>query len=107
VRARITAKPKPKAAPKRSKYRNVRCEVNGEKFDSKAEARRWQELKLSRQCLAILERLQAGPATNRELAEIALKYTGRLSELRQAGYGVQVLTHDKRSGLVTYRLEVA
>lgn len=31
---------------KRSKYRNVRCEVNGEKFDSKAEARRWQELKL-------------------------------------------------------------
>lgn len=30
----------------RSKYRNVRCEVRGEKFDSKAEARRWQELQL-------------------------------------------------------------
>ena len=41
ARARITAKP---AA--RSKYRNVRCEVDGLKFDSKAEARRWQELRL-------------------------------------------------------------
>jgi hypothetical protein len=39
VRARITAKP-------RSKYRNVRCEVDGQKFDSKAEAARWQELRL-------------------------------------------------------------
>lgn len=32
--------------PARSKYRNVKCEVDGLKFDSKAEARRWQELKL-------------------------------------------------------------
>lgn len=30
----------------RSKYRNVRCEVDGQMFDSKAEARRWQELRL-------------------------------------------------------------
>lgn len=29
-----------------SKYRNVRCEVDGEKFDSKAEAKRWQMLKI-------------------------------------------------------------
>jgi hypothetical protein len=38
-RARITAKP-------RSKYRNVRVEVDGLKFDSKAEAARWQQLRL-------------------------------------------------------------
>lgn len=29
---------------KRSKYGNVRAEVNGEWFDSKREAKRWQEL---------------------------------------------------------------
>lgn len=38
---------KPSAAiEKPSKYRNVRCEVNGEKFDSKREAAYWQELLL-------------------------------------------------------------
>ena len=31
---------------KRSKYKAVRCEVDGEKFDSKKEARRWAELKM-------------------------------------------------------------
>jgi predicted DNA binding CopG/RHH family protein len=35
----MTAKP-------RSKYRNVRVEVDGLKFDSKAEAARWQQLRL-------------------------------------------------------------
>jgi hypothetical protein len=39
MRARMTAKP-------RSKYRNVRVEVDGLKFDSKAEAARWQQLRL-------------------------------------------------------------
>lgn len=42
--------------------------------------------RLSRQCRMILERLQLGPATNRELAELALKYTGRISDLRASGY---------------------
>src|SRR5580698_4926077 len=46
--------------------------------------------RLSRQCVAILERLQRGPATNRELSELSLKYTGRISELRQAGYNIKV-----------------
>lgn len=32
--------------PKPSKYRNVRCEVDGEKFDSKKEAARWHQLNL-------------------------------------------------------------
>jgi hypothetical protein len=39
MRSRITGKP-------RSKYRNVRVEVDGLKFDSKAEAARWQQLRL-------------------------------------------------------------
>lgn len=33
---------------KRSKYRAVRCEVDGEKFDSQKEAARWGELNLLR-----------------------------------------------------------
>jgi len=61
--------------------------------------------RLSRQNTAILTRLQQGPMTNRELAGIALKYTGRLSELRQAGYRVSVLSHDYVTGIVTYGLD--
>jgi hypothetical protein len=60
--------------------------------------------RLSRQCHAILERLQAGPATNRELAMIALKYTGRISELKQAGYRVECFEHKHATGLTRYRL---
>jgi Protein of unknown function (DUF1064) len=34
---------------KPSKYRNVRCEIDGEKFDSKREAAHWQTLKIREQ----------------------------------------------------------
>jgi hypothetical protein len=60
--------------------------------------------RLSRQCQAILDRLTQGAATNRELAELALKYTSRLSDIRAAGYDVRVVAHDHVTGLVTYRL---
>jgi hypothetical protein len=52
-----------------------------------------------------LTRLQAGPASNFELAQIALKYTSRLSDLRAAGYDVRVVERDYASGLTMYRLE--
>ena len=58
--------------------------------------------RLSRQCQAILERLQHGPATNRELAGLALKYSGRISDLRKAGHDVRVWSHEHRTGLVVY-----
>jgi hypothetical protein len=61
--------------------------------------------RLSGQNLAILTRLQAGPASNFELAQIALKYTSRLSDLRAAGYDVRVVERDYASGLTMYRLE--
>lgn len=38
--------------------------------------------RLSKQCAAILQRLEQGPATNVQLAAIALKYTSRLSDIR-------------------------
>lgn len=60
--------------------------------------------RLSDQCRAILARLKEGPATNRELAAYALKYSGRISDLRKAGYCVEVVSHDHKTGLVTYRL---
>lgn len=59
--------------------------------------------RLSNQCQRILERLQKGSATNRELAEISLKYTGRISDLRSAGYLIRC-EENKRTGISVYRL---
>jgi len=53
---------------------------------------------------AILARLRQGPATNDELSRLARKYTSRISDLRQAGYDVRVIEHDRKSGLSLYRL---
>jgi hypothetical protein len=60
--------------------------------------------RLSRQCQVILDRLTQGEATNRELAQIALKYSGRVSDLRSAGYDVRVVSHDHVTGVAVYRL---
>lgn len=58
--------------------------------------------RLAGQSLAILQRLQRGPATNVELARISLKYTSRVSDLRAAGYVVECERREK--GLTVYRL---
>lgn len=60
--------------------------------------------RLTGQNAAIVERLRQGPATNRELAQIALKYTSRLSDIRDAGYSVNIVANDHATGLVTYQL---
>ena len=49
-------------------------------------------------------RLQQGPATNVELAALALKYTSRLSDLRAAGYTITVTARDYATGRTVYRL---
>lgn len=64
-----------------------------------------EQRRLSKQSAEILARLQQGPATNSELAKIALKYTSRISDLRKAGYNVQVCSRDGATGLTVYRLE--
>jgi hypothetical protein len=61
--------------------------------------------RLNRQCLEILARLKQGRASNRELSQIACKYTGRVSELRQAGHKVKVVSRDRENGLTFYELE--
>lgn len=60
--------------------------------------------RLRGQCLAVLDRLRQGPATNRELAAISLKYTGRISDLRKAGHAIPPPVEDPVTGLATYRL---
>ena len=61
--------------------------------------------RLSRQCAAILARLQEGPVTNRALSQLALSYTRRLSDLREAGYAVECYLKDDATGVNWYRLE--
>jgi hypothetical protein len=60
--------------------------------------------RLGGQCRAILERLRRGRATNRELAGISLKYTGRISDLRKSGYEIVVVSRDRKTGLTWYEL---
>lgn len=59
--------------------------------------------RLIRQARAILARLEQGPATNRELNDLAFSYRLRLSEIRQAGYDVQCEEH-AATGVSVYRL---
>jgi len=66
---------------------------------------RQERPRLSGQNQAIIERLRLGPATNRELAQIALKYTSRLSDLRAAGYDVVVVDRDRATGMTMYELK--
>jgi hypothetical protein len=61
--------------------------------------------RLSRQCVEILARLRMGMATNRELATIALKYTSRISDLRDAGFTIVVVDRYKETGHVLYELK--
>ena len=58
--------------------------------------------RLSGQNAAILERLRQGPATNAELAAMSLKYTSRVSDLRDHGY--VIVCGRGTGGLNTYRL---
>lgn len=60
--------------------------------------------RLGGQNLAILRRLREGPATNVELATIALKYTGRASDLRARGCVIDC-AEDRRTGISTYTLK--
>lgn len=63
------------------------------------------KVRLSKQCHTILTRLQRGPAYNGELAKIARKYTGRISDIREAGYKIKATRIDAKTGLWQYTLE--
>lgn len=63
--------------------------------------------RLGAQNQAILTRLRQGPATNTELAEIALKYSSRISDLRKAGYNVVCASYSRKTGIAVYELRGA
>lgn len=60
--------------------------------------------RLSAQNAAILARLQQGPASNAEIARLALKYTSRISDLRAAGYLIENFDRNGTTGETWYRL---
>ena len=51
--------------------------------------------RLHRQALKILDLLRMRPVWNYEMAQIALSYTRRLSDLRAYGYRVEIITRDE------------
>jgi hypothetical protein len=53
----------------------------------------------------ILNRLKRGPAYNGELAKMALKYTQRISEIREAGYVIEATPVDRKTGVWMYELQ--
>lgn len=62
--------------------------------------------RLVRQARLLLERLRRGPITNREIVtELGiLNGTGRVSDLRAAGYTVTVIERDYQTGRCLYAL---
>lgn len=60
--------------------------------------------RLAKQCALVLARLNAGPATNDELAAISRKYTSRISDLREAGFDIQCYDRNYKTGVCWYRL---
>jgi hypothetical protein len=52
----------------------------------------------------ILKALSTGPKTNRELNEIAFRYSARIHELRKAGHNIQIISEYRDTGLVVYAL---
>jgi hypothetical protein len=72
--------------------------------------RQEDEIRLSRQARKIVKRLTDGflPApTNADFGKIALKYTSRLSEIRDAveAIGLQLVAKDQGEGLWEYEIQ--
>jgi hypothetical protein len=53
----------------------------------------------------ILDLLKQGSVTNFELAEICIRYSARIHELRQAGYEIETGLVNRDTGLSVYRLK--
>ena len=63
--------------------------------------------RLTAQCQAVYERLQQGPASNAELVTIATRFGARLHDLRGSGIEIEIISRDRKSGLVWYALGAA
>lgn len=47
-----------------------------------------------KQCAIILDMLKAGPVNSAMLSAVALKYSGRISDLRQQGHKIEAKKHN-------------
>ena len=63
--------------------------------------------RLSRQCREIVALLERGPATNRELSQIAQRFGARLKDLRAAGYVIETTPVSHERGVFLYTLKEA
>ena len=61
--------------------------------------------RLTRQALAVLARLEAGPATNIELIPISTRFSARIYDLRKAGYVIDTDQVDRGAGITRYTLK--
>lgn len=97
-----TAAPLPAGCPGRPSHNPIPAADPAVRHGHPVEAKR-----LSDQCQRILALFLASPerrASNRQLAAVSLKYTSRISDLRRAGFAVEVASRDHASGLVIYQL---
>lgn len=60
--------------------------------------------RLSKKSLEVLVMLRKGEVTNVELAQIALDYRGRIRDLRAAGFRIECLDKQSKSGVTRYKL---
>lgn len=60
--------------------------------------------RLSKKSLEVLQMLRKGEVTNVELAQIALDYRGRIRDLRAAGFRIECLDKQSKSGVTRYKL---
>lgn len=61
--------------------------------------------RLTRQAVAVLARLEQGPATNMELIPIATRFSARIYDLRKAGYIIETDMLDSSNGITLYTLK--
>lgn len=55
----------------------------------------------------ILALLKQGSVTNFELADICIRYSARIHELRKQGHDIETRIIDGKTGLTTYRIKEA
>lgn len=65
---------------------------------------RQEKARLSDQCATILAWLSQGRCRNTDLAQVSLKYTGRISDLRKKDYDIRVVERNYATGETWYAL---
>jgi hypothetical protein len=87
--AALTLPPKGRGKPGRSKYRNVKTQVDGRTFDSKKEARRYMELRDEQRAGAISGLRCQVPYALRVAGELICRYRADFTYVRGGRFVVE------------------